>query len=220
VSDVAALIPAAGAGARLGLGPKAFVRLAGRTLLEHAVALFDGVADEIVVAVPAGREEEARALAPRARVLTGGASRQETVARLVAASDAPWLLVHDAARPFTPPEVVLRVLEAARVAGAATAALSVADTLHDVERDAPVPRGALRAVQTPQGFARATLEAAHRHALAVGLEATDDAQLVRAAGGAVALVVGSPWGHKLTGPDDLGWLEALARARRDVASPL
>lgn len=218
MSEVAALIPAAGVGARLGLGPKAFVRVAGRTLLEHAVALFDGVADEIVVAVPAGREEEARALAPGARVLSGGASRQETVARLVAASDAAWLLVHDAARPFTPPEVVRRVLAAARVAGAATAALSVADTLHDVERDAPVPRDALRAVQTPQGFARATLEGAHRHALAAGLVATDDAQLVRAAGGTVALVVGSPWGHKLTGPDDLSWLEALARARRDVAT--
>lgn len=218
MSEVAALIPAAGVGARLGLGPKAFVRLAGRTLLEHAVALFDGVADEIVVAVPAGREEEARALAPRARVLTGGVSRQETVARLVAASDAAWLLVHDAARPFTPAEVVLRVLEAARVTGAATAALSVADTLHDVGRDAPVPRDALRAVQTPQGFARATLEAAHRHALAAGLDATDDTQLVRAAGGTVALVAGSPWSHKLTGPDDLGWLEALARARRGVAA--
>lgn len=218
MSEVAALIPAAGVGARLGLGPKAFVRLAGRTLLEHAVALFDGVADEIVVAVPAGREEEARALAPRARVLTGGASRQRTVARLVDASQAPWLLVHDAARPFTPAEVVLRVLAAARTAGAATAVLRVADTLHDVERDAPVPRDALRAVQTPQGFARAILEAAHRHAVETGLDATDDAQLVRASGGTVALVAGSPWGHKLTGPDDLGWLEALAHARRDVAT--
>jgi 2-C-methyl-D-erythritol 4-phosphate cytidylyltransferase len=219
VSDVAALVPAAGVGRRLGRGPKAFLRVGGRTLLEHAAALFEGLADALVVAVPAGREAEARSLLPGATVVAGGEERQETVARLLAATDAAWLLVHDAARPFTPRAVAERVLAAAREAGAASAALPVTDTLHDTETDRPVPREPLRAVQTPQGFAREVLADAHRAARAAELRATDDAQLVRAAGGRVALVAGSAWSAKLTGPEDLAWLEALARARQAAATP-
>jgi 2-C-methyl-D-erythritol 4-phosphate cytidylyltransferase len=115
--------------------------------------------------------------------------------------------------------VAERVLAAAREAGAASAALPVTDTLHDTETDRPVPREPLRAVQTPQGFAREVLADAHRAARAAELRATDDAQLVRAAGGRVALVAGSAWSAKLTGPEDLAWLEALARARQAAATP-
>jgi 2-C-methyl-D-erythritol 4-phosphate cytidylyltransferase len=219
VSSVAALVPAAGSGRRLGLGPKAFLRVGGRTLLEHAAALFDGLADDLIVAVPAGREDEARDLVPRAVVIAGGEERQETVERLQEATTASWLVVHDAARPFTPGSVVARVLAAAREAGAASACLAVADTLHDVQADVPVARDVLRAIQTPQAFSREVLADAHRIARAAGRSATDDAQLVRAAGGRVTLVEGSPWSTKLTGPDDLAWLEALARARRATIAP-
>ena len=221
--SVAGLIPAAGAGLRLGRGPKAFVRIDGRSLVERAAALLAPFVDTLVVAVPADREPEARqalqaTLQDAGRpievsVVAGGATRQATVERLILACDAAWLIVHDAARPFTPAEVVERVLAAARAYGAATAGLAVADTLHDVDRDAPVPRDALRAVQTPQAFARELLLDAHRHAREAGLAATDDAGLVRALGRPVRWVEGSPWSHKLTGPTDLPWLEALARAR-------
>jgi 2-C-methyl-D-erythritol 4-phosphate cytidylyltransferase len=213
VSTVAALVPAAGSGRRLGLGPKAFLRVGGRTLLEHAAALFEGLADELIVAVPSGREDDARALVPGAVVIAGGSERQDTVERLQQATTASWLVVHDAARPFTPASVVARVLAAAREAGAASACVAVADTLHDVRADVPVARDDLRAIQTPQAFAREVLAGAHRAARAADRSATDDAQLVRAAGGRVALVEGSPWSTKVTGPDDLAWLEALARAR-------
>jgi 2-C-methyl-D-erythritol 4-phosphate cytidylyltransferase len=219
VSKVAALVPAAGAGRRLGLGPKAFLEVGGRTLLEHAAALFDGLADELVVAVPAGREADARALVPHAVVIRGGVERQETVELLLEATAASWVLVHDAARPLTPASVAARVLSAAREEGAASACLAVADTLHDVSADAPVARDDLRAIQTPQAFAREVLSDAHRAARAAGRSATDDAQLVRAAGGRVALVQGSPWSTKLTGPDELAWLEALARARPPARAP-
>lgn len=224
--SVAALVPAAGAGTRLGLGPKAFLRVGGATLIEHAADLLAPFADEIAIAVPDGRAGEARALLGDARVdrtdptrrvplaiTVGGATRQETVDRLLDATTAEWLLVHDAARPFTPDAVVASVLAATRDIGAATAGLAVADTLHDVARDAPVPRDALRAVQTPQGFSRTLLRDAHRGARDAGLAATDDAQLVRRLGHPVAWVDGSPWSHKLTGPADLPWLEALAQAR-------
>lgn len=227
MTDVAALIPAAGAGQRLGLGPKAFVSLGGVTLLERALALLAPHAEELIVAVPAGFEEEARRLAARTTsagagaarqvtVLRGGATRQATVERLLAASDAAWIVVHDAARPLTPPEVVARVLEAARRHGAATAVLPVADTLHDVAADVAVAREELRSVQTPQAFSRVILERAHVSARQAAREASDDAQLVRALGHPVATVHGSPWSHKLTGPEDLPWLEALAFARTRV----
>lgn len=221
--SVAGVIPAAGSGQRLGAGPKAFLRLGDRTLLEYAVDLLAPFADEIVIAVPAGREEAARALvgasverAGRSASLTivpGGAQRQETIERLLDVASARWLVIHDAARPLTPPDVVKRVLEATRASGAATAGLPVADTLHDVDRDRPVPRDALRAVQTPQGFARELLMEAHRRARAEGRTATDDADLVRALGRPVTWVEGSPWSHKLTRPSDRSWLEALQRAR-------
>ncbi|MDZ7707353.1 MAG: IspD/TarI family cytidylyltransferase [Trueperaceae bacterium] len=216
-SSVAALVPAAGSGSRLGLGPKAFVRLAGRTLIEHAAWLLAGEVDEVLIAVPDGWVADAARLVPHARVLLGGQTRQETVERLASATDAEWVVVHDAARPLTPGDVVRRVLEAAQRAGAASAAVEVADTLHDTDLDAPVAREALRAVQTPQAFARRRLLEAHRSARVAGTGATDDAQLIRAAGGTVELVPGSPWSHKLTRAADLPWLEAVARGRDAVS---
>lgn len=213
MSRVAALVPAAGTGSRLGLGPKGFVRLAGRTLIEHAAELLSGEVDEVLIAVPDGWVADATRLVPHARVSVGGETRQATVERLAGATDAEWVVVHDAARPLTPGDVVRRVLEAARRSGAASAAVEIADTLHDTVAGIPVARDALRAVQTPQAFSRRLLLGAHRSARAAGTEATDDAQLVRAAGGEVELVPGSPWSHKLTRAVDLSWLEAVARGR-------
>ena len=232
--SVAALIPAAGSGSRLGQGPKAFVQVAGRTLIEHALHLMAPFAQEFAVAVPADRVDEATSLLDASRallagpsgspeslrivVIAGGPERQDTVERLLDATTGRWLLVHDAARPLTPPDVVARVLDAARATGAATAAVAVADTLHDVTHDRPVPRDALRAVQTPQAFDRALLVEAHRAARAAMRGATDDANLVRALGRPVAWTAGSPWSHKLTHPSDRAWLEALALARDGLRS--
>ena len=193
------------------------MRLAGRTLIEHAADLLHGEADEVLIAVPEGWQEEARLLVPRAQVLVGGATRQETVERLAGATDAAWVVVHDAARPLTPPDVVRRVLRAAQRCGAASAVLEVADTLHDTALDVPVARDELRAVQTPQAFARELLLRVHRSGRLAGTVATDDAQLVRAAGGTVELVAGSAWSHKLTRPSDLSWLEAVVRGRDAIA---
>ena len=106
--NVQALIQAAGVGTRLGLGPKAFVMLDGRTLLEHAVALFEGLVDGILVAVPATGVERARALVGRddITIVAGGASRSDTTRRLVGAATAPWLLLHDVVHPFATRDLV------------------------------------------------------------------------------------------------------------------
>lgn len=212
---VAALIPAAGAGERLGRGPKAFLPLGGRTLLEWAVAAFSPWADDVLVAVPPDHVQRARELVAGARVIAGGPSRQETVRRLLAATDAQWVLVHDAARPFLPRAVRDGVLRGAQDTGAATAAVALRDTVVDAASGQTVDRDRLRAVQTPQAFARDLLMEAHRVALDQGEHATDDTALVRSLGTAVRLVEGSPWLLKITTPADLDLAEAMQAVWRE-----
>ena len=206
------IIPAAGSGTRLGLDqPKAFVDLAGSTILEHCVA---GVRDwsidvEIVVVVPADLVERAAELVPSAIVVAGGAHRSESVrAGLAISGDADIVLVHDAARPLTPPAVFRRVRDAV-LSGhrAVVPGLPVVDT---------VDREPLRAVQTPQGFAREALAAAH--AGDAGL-ATDDAGLVERIGIDVHVVVGDPLAFKITTPWDLRVARDLVAERLRVANP-
>ena len=212
---VAALLPAAGRGERLGRGPKAFVRLGARTLLEHAVDAVASGVDEIVVAVPDSHVERARDLVPTARVVAGGATRQETVARLLDAVDAEFVAVHDAARPFLSRAVLAAAIAAARAHGAATVVRRVVDSLIEAEGGATVDRSRLRAVQTPQTFRRSILLEAHEAARAAGVAATDDAALVRRLGRPVALVEGSPLLFKITTPGDLALAEAVVAAGVD-----
>lgn len=215
---MAGLVAAAGLGTRLAAGPKAFVRVGDRSLLQWAVAGLEPVVDEIVAAVGADDVARARAQVPAVTVIAGGDSRQETVARLLAVTGAAYVLVHDAARPFLPASVARRVLAAAREGGAATAALAVADTIVDADTGETLARERLRAVQTPQGFERGLLEEAHARAAEEGATATDDAALVRRLGRRVRLVEGSPLLHKITTPEDLrlaAALEALWLERRE-----
>jgi 2-C-methyl-D-erythritol 4-phosphate cytidylyltransferase len=205
-----ALIAAAGAGERLGRGPKAFLTLGGLTLLERAVAALAGLVDEVVVAVPRSHLGAAGSLVPGARIVAGGASRQESVAILLEETTAELVLVHDVARPFLEPALARRVIEAAARSGAASAARAVSDSLVTVAEGRTVDREGLRAVQTPQGFDRSLLLRAHDAARSAALSATDDAALVRSVGAEVELVDGSPWLFKLTSPQDLAFAEALA----------
>ncbi|SDF12152.1 2-C-methyl-D-erythritol 4-phosphate cytidylyltransferase [Thermus arciformis] len=208
--EVSVLIPAAGKGERLGLGPKAFLRVGGRTLLEWTLAAFLEAA-EVLVALPPGASPP-RGL--RATFLEGGETRQESVARLLEAASLPLVLVHDVARPFVSRALVERVAKAARAQGAAVPVLPVPDTLIRPEGEAygaALPREALRLVQTPQGFFTALLREAHAYARKQGLSATDDAQLVQALGYPVALVEGERTAFKVTYPEDLFLAEALAR---------
>lgn len=216
MSKVAALIPAAGSGERLGQGPKALLPLGGRTLLEHSLAALAPIADELIVAVAPSMLPALPEL-PRCQVITGGASRQETVARLLAATDAELVLIHDAARPFLPRAVAQAVLAAAADSGAATAARAVADSLFDLQAARQLAREAVRAIQTPQGFRRELIVRAHTRARQEGYHATDDAELVRRLGHPVVLVEGSAWLLKITTPADYEIACALAGAWRDHA---
>ncbi len=219
---VAALIPAAGSGTRLGLGPKAFVEVAGRSLLARSVAALRPLVDEVLVALPEGLPLPADLAALDVQAVVGGETRQESVRRLLRATAADTVLIHDAARPFLPENVVLDLLEAVAETGAATVALPIADTL--VRAGTPgrwgelVPREGLWAVQTPQAFRRAALLAAHEQAARDGVQVTDDASLITRGGGPVRLVPGDARLFKVTTPGDLHLAAALA-ASWDAGGP-
>ncbi len=206
----AALIPAAGSGTRLGQGPKAFVEVGGLSLLARSVAALAPHVGEVVVALPEGWTLPGGV---QARAVTGGPTRQASVRALLRATEAEIVLIHDAARPFLPLDVLEGVRAAAADVGAATAALPVADTL--VREVAGswgqlTPREGLWAVQTPQGFRRELLLAAHKAAERAQLQATDDAGLVAWTGLPVRLVPGDARLFKVTTPGDLVLARALA----------
>ena len=205
---VAALIPAAGRGERLGRGPKALVEVAGESLLQRALRAFAGQVDEIVVAL--SPEMAVHPLPARVRTVWGGVTRQASVYELLQATEADIVLIHDAARPFLSPSVIRAVIGAVGERGAASVVTHVADTLIETADGRVVDRQRLRAVQTPQGFRRGLILEAHARALEQGYEATDDAGLVRALGHEVAFVEGSSWLMKVTSPADLELAEALA----------
>lgn len=216
-STGAAVLVAAGSGARLGAEvPKAFVRVAGRTLLEHALARFrqHPLITEVVVVVPAAQLDAAREQAPHVGIVAGGATRQASVALGLAAltGTGRFVLVHDVARPFVPAEVIDAVLGAlAEGAGAVVPVLPVHDTIRRVDAGGVlagvVDRASLVIVQTPQGFRREVLSDAHERAS--NPDATDDAGLVEALGGRAVAVPGSELSFKITTAADLARAEAL-----------
>lgn len=205
---VAAVIVAAGAGLRAGQPmPKQFARWRGKPVVRHsAEALAAAGIGPIVVAIPDGADAVANAaLAGIAgvRLVTGGATRQESVRRALEAltGDAPGaVLIHDAARPVLPRAVIDRLVAALANQPGAIPVLPVVDSLCAADgalMGAPAEREALRRVQAPQAFRYADILAAHRRWSGPDT-AGDDAQVARAAGLAVALVDGDEALHKLT----------------------
>jgi 2-C-methyl-D-erythritol 4-phosphate cytidylyltransferase len=190
-------------------------------ILVHAVRALARArsVDVVVVAAPPEEVDAVAALLidqqidTEVYVVAGGATRQESVSLAVAslAADIDVVLVHDAARPLVPVELVDAVAAAVRSgADAVIPVLPVADTVKQVVAEvvvATLDRSVLRAVQTPQGFRRAVLVAAH--AAADGADATDDAGLVEAMGVPVRTVAGSAEAFKVTRPIDLLLAEAV-----------
>ncbi|WP_420142010.1 bifunctional 2-C-methyl-D-erythritol 4-phosphate cytidylyltransferase/2-C-methyl-D-erythritol 2,4-cyclodiphosphate synthase [Sphingomonas sp.] len=204
-----ALIVAAGQGVRAGAGlPKQFRTLGGKTVLAHAIDALVGHPRIDAVRVVIGEDQDA---AYRAAVgdrdledpVIGGASRRESVAAGLAAISGDHVLIHDAARPFLPAEVVDRLIDALVHAPSAVPVLPTVDTLAraDTSLGPVVPRDGIVRVQTPQAFRLDAIRRAHA-AWDATREATDDAQVARAAGLEVAIVEGSPLLDKLTHQTD------------------
>jgi len=235
---VAVLIPAAGAGLRMGSeGAKALRKLAGRPLIVHTVAVFAGLAavDEIrVIARPqdfaaldaAFARDRPAALGPW---VAGGAERQESVHNgLLALAPRPpaRVLIHDAARPLCSRDLATRVLEALEEHAAVVPTLPIYDTVRRVssrggsEDGQVTPREDLRLCQTPQGFHWPVLLRAYAEARAEGRRGTDCAALVQACGIRPAWIAGERRNVKLTTAEDLPFAEwALAHPDWGRAAP-
>jgi len=212
-----ALVVAAGRGERLGAaGPKAFVMCGGRPLLEWSIDALRAVPEieHVVVALPPGVQAPAGTSG-----VPGGQERSHSVrAALHHTLAGDPVVVHDAARPLVTPEVIRAALAGLDGHDAAIAAARVADTIKESDDDTTVARtldrSRLWAAQTPQVFRRAVLERALAQPDEVLASATDDASLVEALGGTVALVEAPRENLKVTTLDDLRVAEALLAARR------
>ena len=226
----AAIVPAAGRGERLGPGvPKALRLLGGVPLLVHATrALVRArLVHLVVVAAPPSDVASVRTLLAEhdlgkdVQVIAGGDTRQESVRLALVAlpEDVDVVLVHDAARPLAPVELIDAIARAVRDGRAAVVpVLPVADTVKEVDAasrvTATLDRTRLRTVQTPQGFLRSALERAHVGA--DGAVHTDDAGLAERAGIEVHVIAGTEDAFKITRPLDLVVAEAVLARRRSV----
>lgn len=221
-TGVWAVLVAGGRGERFGgERPKAFAKLRNRPLLAESLERLERSEwiESIVLVAPAEWEEpsilvaEEIAAAKVRSAVTGGSTRAESVRAGLedVPEEAAVVLVHDAARPIVPQEVVERVVTGLEEGWEAVApGLPIADTVKRVDGEVvveTVDRTGFVVVQTPQAFLAPTLRRAH----AAGGEATDCAGLVEAAGGRVRIVEGDPRLIKVTTPADLHFAEALLR---------
>ncbi len=209
-----ALLVAAGRGERLGSSrPKAFVALAGRTMVEWSVLALKAVREieHVVVALPAGVG------APPGTIgVQGGEQRSHSVRAALHAIAGDPVVVHDAARPLAPAELFTRCLDALSGAEAAIAAAPVTDTVKEAQDGVvrrTLDRSALWAVQTPQAFRREALERALAQPHHVLARATDDAALVEGQGGTVRVVPAPAGNLKVTTRHDLQIADLLLRER-------
>ncbi len=215
---IAAILVAAGTGTRFGTDiPKQFAPLLGRPPIRHAAEALDPYVTLLQPVGDTGPIAQALAGLHHLPPVQGGATRQESVRaglEALAPHHPDLVLVHDAARPFIPPGTIQALLAALEAAPGAIPAIPVADTLKRVAGDRiteTVARAGLYRAQTPQAFRFPALLAAHRAAPAAN--ATDDAALLEAAGGAVAIVPGSEDNIKLTYKEDLLRLERILAGR-------
>ena len=215
--SVLAIIPAAGVGVRMGSGtPKQFLALDGVPIFVHTLRKFSSsdAVNEIFLALrPEDIERthsdlEHEHFAKAVRLVAGGPTRQETVAR--ALSHAPpgteVVVVHDAVRPFVELEMIRRVVEAARNEGAAILGILSVDTVKQVDRHTvmgTVPRERIVLAQTPQAFRYAILQEAFTRAATDGFNGTDESSLVERLGYTVTVLMGSDRNIKITKPSDL-----------------
>ncbi len=186
-----------------------------------------GLIDAVVLVVPQSERRRIQETVGELRyggmiraVVAGGPTRQQSVRCGLSAvgPEADVVVCHDAARPFATAGLFARVLAGLIGADGAIPVIPVPDTLKRI-RDGlaveTIPRAEVVLTQTPQAFAGASLQAAHDRAATDGVEATDDAMLLEAAGLRVAVVEGEAGNFKITTSEDLRRAEEIL-ARRTV----
>lgn len=221
---VAAIIPAAGQGKRMGKsGPKQFLQLQGRTILAHTLEVFFSVPEvtSIYLMVPEDELEAVRqewGRKPRVQVILGGKERQDSVANGLDAldEDTEIVVVHDGVRPFVSREMIINSIAGAQKYGAVAAAVPVNDTIKKADGDGfvvdGVNRDGLWRMQTPQTFRYRLLFEAIEKARRDAYYGTDEVSLVERLGTRVKIIPGAESNIKITRPEDLLIARALLSA--------
>lgn len=209
--SVCAIVCAAGKGERAGFSKnKLLVPVGGRTVLERTVSAFDfpGIEEILVTASEEDREEISRLFAgfPKVRIVSGGATRTQSVFRALGENRCDIVLVHDGARPFVSRRCIENCIRSVKTFGSGICAVPSVDTVALADENGAIasvpPRNRAYSVQTPQGFFAKELLGAYRKALAGGGEYTDDSSVYAAFVSPPRLCEGSRDNKKLTYPED------------------
>ncbi len=230
--SVLAIIPAAGVGVRMGGGtPKQFLSLEGVPIVVHTLRKF-AASDAIDLIILALRSDDMERVRPEidrerfskpVRLVSGGATRQETVARALAEAPAATeiVVVHDAVRPFVPLDLIRGVVEQARKSGAAILGIPSVDTVKQVERQlilGTLPRERVVLAQTPQAFRYAILREGFERATRDGYQGTDESSLVERLNVPVTVLIGSDRNIKITKPSDLPLARLYIAQERELVA--
>lgn len=216
------IIVAAGSSARMEGTDKVWALLDRNTVLWHSLHALSDAAERTVVVVRSDHRERAHveltAFEHQATIVEGGPRRQDSVARgLAHLQNMFFIAVHDAARPLARPDVIYRGVELLETWDGAVPALSVPDTVKQVDDHGGVvqtiDRTTLRAVQTPQVFRMRSLQDAHASEYAFGNSATDDAGLLESCRFRVTVFPGQEGNFKITTPYDLWLARQLVKSR-------
>jgi len=229
-----AIVVAAGKGSRMGGSePKQFLELCGVPIIIHTLRRFEQceAITEVILVLPADATAGFLSLAKKfqlgkvSKVVAGGATRAQSVlSGLQAISEAEIVAVHDGVRPLVTPHEIDRVLQAAKMSGAAILVAPVIDTIKEVSKEFIVgtpPRASLRRALTPQCFRWDVLKRAYENLSefeAAGIKVTDDSLLVERLGIKVAVVEASARNIKITGPEDLALAEKILKQQSGVRS--
>lgn len=213
---ITAIIPAAGSGRRMNANiNKQFMSVAGQPVLTRALLSLADFAREFIIVARSGEEEACREAAREigsCKIVTGGATRQDSVFNGLKQARGEYVMIHDGSRPLVGAPLIRRLIAAAQSGGAAIPALPVVDTVKQVSGGrvlSTLPRHMLYAVQTPQVFDRELLLKAYKHAEKNGIQGTDDASLVEALGSPVLVVEGEGTNLKITTPGDIQRAESF-----------
>jgi 2-C-methyl-D-erythritol 4-phosphate cytidylyltransferase len=232
MSNVTALIPAAGMGKRMGKAvAKQFLPLGDKPMLAHTLLVFQRASeiDEIIpILSQEDMETSLREVIERYHItkvktlVVGGKERQDSVANGLKKieKDTSIVLVHDGVRPFVTPEMIRDVVDHAKKGVCVTVGVPIKDTIKEVD-DAGFVRSTLErsrlwAIQTPQAFPVKILKRAYEESYARRVYGTDDAMLVERAGGKVHVIMGSYENIKITTPEDLLVAEEILKRRLDA----
>lgn len=220
---ISGIIVAAGRGRRMGASEnKVFLKLLGRTVIEHTVAVFEKCRDIDEIIVVTGKEDILRCknllkrTAKQLKIIAGGETRQQSVYNGIQAAEGDIVAIHDGARPLVTPELVSQAVDACRKYKAAALGVPAKDTIKLADADGFIEKTLERSrtynIQTPQVFDKELIKKAHENGK--DTEATDDCMLAEADGARVKIVDGSYENIKLTTPEDMTAAEAILEKRK------